>query len=56
LVAARHELDNRVGDLLDACARLSAGTVLDGELVALADHDGCAAQDFATVSRAVPRR
>ena len=52
---SRHgtNLTGRVGDLLGAFADVRAGTVFDGELVALTERDGRPAQNFAAVCRAV---
>ncbi len=52
---SRHNTDltDRVGDLLRGLEHLAAGTVLDGELVAVGDRDRRPAQDFAAVGRGV---
>jgi ATP-dependent DNA ligase len=55
---SRHgtQLDDRLGDLLAPLSALPAGTVLDGELIALAERDGRPVQDFAAVGHAALRR
>ena len=52
---SRHgtNLTGSVGDLLRAFVDVRAGTVFDGELVALTERDGRPAQNFAAVRRAV---
>jgi ATP-dependent DNA ligase len=54
---SRHgtRLDDRLGDLLTPLSMLPAGTVLDGELIALAERDRRPVQDFATVGHAALR-
>jgi bifunctional non-homologous end joining protein LigD len=50
---SRHgtNLTERVGDLLRAFEAVPAGTVIDGELVALTERNGRPAQNFAAVCR-----
>ena len=48
-------LTGRLEHLLDPFADTPAGSVFDGELVALSEHGGRPVQDFATVCRAVLR-
>jgi ATP-dependent DNA ligase len=52
---SRHgtNLTESVGDLLRAFDAVPAGTVIDGELVALTERNGRPAQNFAAVCRAV---
>ena len=52
---SRHgtSLTGRLDPLCAACQTLPPGSVLDGELVALAERDGRVVQDFATVRDAV---
>jgi DNA ligase 1 len=52
---SRHEtnLTESVRDLLRAFDAVPAGTVIDGELVALTERNGRPAQNFAAVCRAV---
>jgi bifunctional non-homologous end joining protein LigD len=45
--------NRHLDQLIAACEALPPGTVLDGELVALAQHDGRVEQDFAAVRNAV---
>ena len=54
---SRHgtSLTGRLGALTAALADTPAGSVFDGELVAIAERDGRPIQDFATVARAVLR-
>jgi hypothetical protein len=49
----RASLTARVGGLLEAFAGAPAGTIYDGELVAIAERAGRPAQDFAAVRRAI---
>jgi bifunctional non-homologous end joining protein LigD len=55
---SRHgtNLTESVGDLLRAFDAVPAGTVIDGELVALTERDGRPTQNFAAVCRAVLNR
>jgi bifunctional non-homologous end joining protein LigD len=55
---SRHatNLTESVGSLLGAFEAVPAGTVVDGELVALTERDGRPAQNFAAVCRAVLNR
>ena len=50
------ELSQHLGDLLEPLRELPPRTVLDGELVALAERDGHVVQDFAAVGRATLQR
>lgn len=52
---SRHgtSLSERLPAVLEALSELPAGTIVDGELVALAECNGRPAQDFAAVRRAV---
>jgi bifunctional non-homologous end joining protein LigD len=50
------DLTESVGDLLRAFDGVPAGTVIDGELVALTERNGRPAQNFAAVCRAVLNR
>ncbi|MBV9335638.1 MAG: hypothetical protein JO243_07060 [Solirubrobacterales bacterium] len=52
---SRHgaDLTARLGSLLAPFTEGAPGTTFDGELVALSERDGKAAQDFAAVARAV---
>jgi ATP-dependent DNA ligase len=43
----------RLGGLVEAFGEVPGESVFDGELVAVAERDGCPVQDFAAVSRAV---
>ena len=54
---SRHatDLTDRLGELLEPLTALPGATVLDGELVALAERDGRVVQDFAAVGRAALR-
>ena len=54
---SRHgtSLTGRLGGVIDAFADTPAGSVFDGELVAVSERDGRPTQDFATVGRAVLR-
>ena len=52
---SRHgaSLTERLPSILDPFRDMPPGTTIDGELVALAEHDGRPVQDFAAVRRAV---
>jgi len=52
---SRHgtDLTDRLGSLLAPFTDVATGTTFDGELVAVSERDGKAAQDFAAVTRAV---
>ena len=52
---SRHgaDLSARLGSLLASFTEVPPGTTFDGELVAVSERDGKAAQDFAAVTRAV---
>jgi ATP-dependent DNA ligase len=54
---SRHgtDLTSRLGGLTTAFADAAAGSVFDGELVAVSERGGLPVQDFAAVSRAVLR-
>ncbi len=52
---SRHgtSLGDSMASVLAECGSLPCGTILDGELIALSEHDGRPVQDFAAVRRAV---
>ena len=52
---SRHgaSLSEQVPQILEPFCAMPPGTIVDGELVALAELDGCPVQDFAAVRRAV---
>ncbi len=54
---SRHgtSLTGRLGGLMEAFAETPAGSLFDGELVAVSEREGRPVQDFATVGRAVLR-
>ena len=56
-VWSRHgtSLTGRLGGLMEAFAETPAGSLFDGELVAVSEREGRPVQDFATVGRAVLR-